>query len=165
MSQLLDLTFCHQFFICRKKRVKIYLNRKDTKFPILNNGLHLRKYHNQGLEQNYRFKDVSQTDQVKKFLLAAVWTLGYTSVIICVASPTLIRCGWVFISARSVGNSISVKRLNILNTDLQSILQNIKNLQPAKQWSILTNTRSSRLHESCREFSEIFQKFQNTYIV
>ena len=43
-----------------------------------------------------------------------------------VASSTLIRCGWVFISARSVENCISVERLNTLNTDLQSVLQNIK---------------------------------------
>ena len=50
-----------------------------------------------------------------------------------VASSTLIRCGWVFISARSVKNWISVERFNTLNTDLQPLLQNIKNLQPAKQ--------------------------------
>ena len=43
-----------------------------------------------------------------------------------VASSTLIRCGWVFINARSVENCISVERLNTLNTDLQSVLQNIK---------------------------------------
>ena len=43
-----------------------------------------------------------------------------------VASLTLIRCGWVFISARSVENCISVERLNTLNTDLQSLLENIK---------------------------------------
>ena len=42
------------------------------------------------------------------------------------ASSTLIRCGWVFISARSVENCISVERRNTLNTDLQSLLQNIK---------------------------------------
>ena len=40
-----------------------------------------------------------------------------------VASSTLIRCGWVFISARSVENCISVERLNTLNTDLQSLLK------------------------------------------
>ena len=51
-----------------------------------------------------------------------------------VASSALRRCGWVFISARSVENCISVERVNTLNTDLQSILQNIKKkLQPAKQ--------------------------------
>ena len=50
-----------------------------------------------------------------------------------VASSTLMRCGRVLISARSVENCISVERLNTLNTDLQSLLQNIKNLQPAKQ--------------------------------
>ena len=43
-----------------------------------------------------------------------------------VASSTLLRCGWVFISARSIENCISVERLNTLNTDLQSLLQNIK---------------------------------------
>ena len=43
-----------------------------------------------------------------------------------VASSTLLRCGWVFISARLFENCISVERLNTLNTDLQSLLQNIK---------------------------------------
>ena len=37
------------------------------------------------------------------------------------------------ISARSVENCTSVERRNTLDTDLQSILQNIKNLQPAKE--------------------------------
>ena len=50
-----------------------------------------------------------------------------------VASSTLIRCGWVFISRRSVENCITVEKLNTLNTDLQSLLQNIKNLQKDKQ--------------------------------
>ena len=45
-----------------------------------------------------------------------------------VASSTLIRCGWVFISARSVENCISVERLNILNTGLQPVLLNIKKI-------------------------------------
>ena len=44
-----------------------------------------------------------------------------------------IRCGLVFISARSAENCISVERLNTLNTDLQSVLPNIKKLQPGKQ--------------------------------
>ena len=49
-----------------------------------------------------------------------------------VASSTLIRCGWVFISARSVENCISVERLNTLSIDLQSLLQNIKKIaEPA----------------------------------
>ena len=39
-------------FYLYEKRVKICLNRKGTKFPILNNGLLLWKYYNQGLEQN-----------------------------------------------------------------------------------------------------------------
>ena len=43
-----------------------------------------------------------------------------------VASSTLIRCGWVFISTRSVENCILVKKLNTFNTDLQSLLQSIK---------------------------------------
>ena len=38
----------------------------------------------------------------------------------------LIRRGWVFISARSVENCISVGSLNTLNTDLLSVLQNVK---------------------------------------
>ena len=45
---------------------------------------------------------------------------------VCVASSTLMLCGWVFISARSVENCILVERLNTLNTDLQPVLQNIK---------------------------------------
>ena len=49
-----------------------------------------------------------------------------------VASSTLIRCGWVFISARPVKNCISVERLNNLNADLPSLLQNIKNKQKKK---------------------------------
>ena len=43
-----------------------------------------------------------------------------------VASWTLIRCGWVLISASSVENCTSVERLNTLNNDLKSLLQNIK---------------------------------------
>ena len=39
-----------------------------------------------------RFKEAIQTDQVQKFPLIAVLTSRYTSVIICVASSTLIRC-------------------------------------------------------------------------
>ena len=45
---------------------------------------------------------------------------------VSVASSTLLRCGWVFISARLYENFISVERLNTLNTDLQALLQNIK---------------------------------------
>ena len=42
-------------------------------------------------------------------------------------------CGWVFIYARSLENCISVEGFNTLNTNLQSVLQNIKTLQSAKQ--------------------------------
>ena len=42
-------------------------------------------------------------------------------------------CGWVFIYARSLENCISVEGFNTLNTSLQSVLQNIKSLQSAKQ--------------------------------
>ena len=48
------------------------------------------------------------------------------------APSTLISCGWVFISARSVKNCISVERLNTLNTD-SHLCKTSKNLQPAKQ--------------------------------
>ena len=61
-----------------------------------------------------------------------------------VASSTLIRSGWVFISARSVENYIPVERLNTVNTDLQSLLQKIKKSAAGETRSILTNTRSSR---------------------
>ena len=67
----------------------------------------------------------------KKFPLKAVWTSRYTSVMICVGSS--IRCGLVFISARSVENCISVERLNTLNTDFSQFCKTSKNLQPAKQ--------------------------------
>ena len=50
-----------------------------------------------------------------------------------VASSTLILCGWVFMSARSVENCISVEGLNTLNTDLSYFCKTSKNLQPAKQ--------------------------------
>ena len=45
-----------------------------------------------------------------------------------VVSSTLLRCGWVFISARPVENCISVEGLNTSNTDLQAVLQNIKKI-------------------------------------
>ena len=77
------------------------------------------------------FKVASQTDLVPVLPLAGVWISRYSSVIICVTSSTLIRC-WVFISARSVENYISVERLNTLYTDLQSILQTSINLRLAK---------------------------------
>ena len=41
-----------------------------------------------------------------------------------------IRCGLVFISARSAENCISVERLNTLNTDLQSGKQGLFSLIP-----------------------------------
>ena len=43
-----------------------------------------------------------------------------------VAPSTLIHCGRVPICARPAENCISVERLNALNADLQSLLQNIK---------------------------------------
>ena len=71
-----------------------------------------------------RFKEVSQTDQVQKFPLKAVWTSGYASDSICAASSTLIS--WLgVLSARSVENCISMEKLNTLNTDLQPIVENI----------------------------------------
>ena len=75
------------------------------------------------------FKEVSQTDSVQKFPLTAS---GHQDIpllsFVRVASSTLIRCGWVVISARSVENCISVERLDTLNTDLQPVLQNIKKI-------------------------------------
>ena len=58
--------------------------------------------------------------------------------IVRVASSTLRRCGWVFISTRSVENCISVGRLNTLITDLQSVLQSSKKIcgQPNKVYSL-----------------------------
>ena len=50
---------------------------------------------------------------------------------------------WVFISATSVENYISIERLNTLYSDLQSILQNINKFAAGQTRSILTNTRSS----------------------
>ena len=85
-----------------------------------------------------RFKEASATNQVERIPFTAVWTSRYTYVIICVGLLMRlvwcsIRCGLVFISARSAENCISVERLNTLNTDLQSVLPNIKKLQPGKQ--------------------------------
>ena len=51
----------------------------------------------------------------------------------------------MFISARSVENCISVERLNTLNTDLQSLLKDIKNLQPAKK-GLFSLTSEAAVH-------------------
>ena len=48
-----------------------------------------------------RFKEDSQTDQIQKFPLTAVWTSRYTSVINCVASSTLIR--WLGVHQWKIG--------------------------------------------------------------
>ena len=40
----------------------------------------------------------------------------------------------------------------ILNTDIKSVLQNINKFAVGQTRPILTNTRSSRSHEYCREF-------------
>ena len=100
-----------------------------------------------------RFKEVSQTDQVPGFPLAAAWISRSTSVTICVELSTLI-IDWVLISAKSAEGCISVKRLI---TDLQSILENINNFAACQTRFILTNTRSSRSNEFCCEFCRIFQ--------
>ena len=63
---------------------------------------------------------------------------------------------WVLISAKSVEDCISMEKLNTLNTDLQSILQNITKFAAGQTRPILTNTRNSRSHEFCREFCGIF---------
>ena len=92
-----------------------------------------------------RFIDVSQTDQVPEFLLVAV---GYQDLHLL---STLIR--WLGAnSAKSVENCISVEKLNTLNTDLQSILQNINKFAASQTRPILTNTRSKRLLEFCKMF-------------
>ena len=47
------------------------------------------------------------------------------------------------------------ERLSTLNTDLQSMMQNINKFTAAQTSPILTNTSSSHSHEFCREFYEI----------
>ena len=49
-----------------------------------------------------------------------------------------------------------MEKLNTLNTDLQSILQNITKFAAGQTSLILINTRNSRSHEFCREFCGIF---------
>ena len=73
----------------------------------------------------------------------------------CVELSTLIH-DWVLISAKSVEDCISVEKLITLNTDLQSILQDINKFAAGQARPILTNTRSSHSHEFCREFCGIF---------
>ena len=68
----------------------------------------------------------------------------------------LLRHQLWYISARLVGKCISLERHNILNTDLQSILQNINKFAAGQANTILTNTRSICSCEFCREFCEIF---------
>ena len=51
----------------------------------------------------------------------------------------------MLISAKSIEDCISVERLNTLYTDLQSILQNINKLQPAKQ-GLLSQTAEAAVH-------------------
>ena len=47
-------------------------------------------------------------------------------------------------------------KLNTLNTDSQSVLQNINKFAAGQTRPILTNTRSSRSHAFCYEFCGIF---------
>ena len=103
-----------------------------------------------------RFKEVTQTDQFQDFpsQLPGYQDLSPLSFVL---SYQLQYIDWVFISAESVEDCISVKRLNTLNTDLQSILQNINKFAAGQTRLILTNTRSSRSHEFCCEFCRIFQ--------
>ena len=61
--------------------------------------------------QIQHFKEVSQTDYVPGFPLAAAWILRSTSIMICVELST-------FLSTKSVEDCISVEKLNTLNTDL-----------------------------------------------
>ena len=63
---------------------------------------------------------------------------------------------WMLISASSVEKCISVKKPSTLNTDLRSVLQNISNFAAWYTRYILSNIRSSRSQEFCREHWEIF---------
>ena len=62
-----------------------------------------------------RFKEVSQTDKIPGFPLAADSISRSTSVIICVELSTLIQW-WLLISAKSVEDCILVKRFNTLKS-------------------------------------------------
>ena len=73
-----------------------------------------------------RFKEVSQTDYVPGFPLAAAWILRSTSIMICVELST-------FLSTKSVEDCISVEKLNTLNTDLHQFCKTSINFQPAIQ--------------------------------
>ena len=102
-----------------------------------------------------RLKVVSQTDYVPGFPLAAAWISRSNSVMICVELPTLTHWLGAY-HAKSAEDCISVEKLNTLNTDLQSILQNINKFSAGHTRPILTNTKSSRSHKFCPEFCGIF---------
>ena len=73
--------------------------------------------------QIQHFKEVSQTDYVPGFPLAAAWILRSTSIMICVELST-------FLSTKSVEDCISVEKLNTLNTDLHQFYKTSINFQP-----------------------------------
>ena len=97
-----------------------------------------------------RFKEVSQTDYVPGFPLAAAWISRFTSVIIYVELSTFTH--WVLISAKSVEDCILEEK----HHNLQSILQNINKFSVGHTKPIHTNTKNSRSHEFCPEFCGIF---------
>ena len=78
-------------------------------------------------------------------------------VIICACCVINFNTLWLSVHQCKISSRLhlQVERLNTLNTDLQSLLQNIKTFA-SKTSSILTNTRSSRSHKFCRKFSKIF---------
>ena len=79
-----------------------------------------------------RFKEVTQTDQFQDFpsQLPGYQDLSPLSFVL---SYQLQYIDWVFISAESVEDCISVKRLNTLNTDLSQFCKTSVTLQLAKQ--------------------------------
>ena len=85
-----------------------------------------------------RLKEVSQTGKIPVFPLADVWVSKYTSVITCIALPTLVR--WFGAHQCKISWKLHP---NTSNTDLQTLMKNIAAHQTR---SILANTRNSHSH-------------------
>ena len=88
-----------------------------------------------------RLKEVSQTGKIPVFPLANVWVSKYTSVITCIALPTLVR----WFGAHQCKTSWKLHP-NTSNTDLQTLMKNIDKFAAHQTRSILANTRNSHSH-------------------
>ena len=102
-----------------------------------------------------RFKEVSQTDYVPGFPLAAAWISRSTSIMICVELSTLTH--WLGAYQCKISWRLHLSgKTQYLKYWLTSILQNINKFSAGHTRPILTNTKSSRSHEFCPEFCGIF---------